>query len=94
LQFLYYFYDKDKPVSPDEIVQKVWSVYKEYGHNLWALVDGSARGVITQLKIAFDENVNYKKAEDVSLHSNRIIPVNFVTEHKLFTAESIWPGSK
>ncbi len=69
--------------SPDQIVKKVWSIYKEYGHNTWVMVDGSARGVITQLKIAFDEYVNYKKAEDVSLHANRIIPVNFVSEHKL-----------
>lgn len=50
--------------------------------NTWVYIDGSARSLITMLKIAFDENVNYEKAEDVSLHNNRIILVNFVTEHK------------
>ena len=67
--------------SPTEIVKKVFKIVNET-QNTWVYVDGSARSLITMLKIAFDENVNYEKTEDVSLHNNRIIPVNFVTEHK------------
>jgi hypothetical protein len=43
---------------------------------------GRARSLITELKIALDENINYEKAEEVSLHNNRIIPINFVSEHR------------
>lgn len=45
-------------------------------------MDGSARGLITMLKVAFNESINYEKAEDVSPHHNRILPINFVQEHK------------
>lgn len=68
--------------SHNEIVSKVFKIVNET-QNTWVYVDGSARGLITALKIAFDENIYYEKAEDVTLHNNRIIPVNFVKEHKL-----------
>jgi hypothetical protein len=45
-------------------------------------IDGSARLLITALKVAFNENVNYERAEDVSPHHNRILPINFVQVHK------------
>ena len=34
------------------------------------------------LKIAFNENPNYERVEDVSPRSNKIIPVEFSTDHK------------
>ena len=34
------------------------------------------------MKIAFNENPNYEKAEDVSPASNKVIPVPFSTTHK------------
>jgi hypothetical protein len=67
--------------APSEIVRKVFKLMKSTP-NTWAYVDGSARSLITELKIAFNENINYEKTEDVTLHNNRIIPVNFVKEHK------------
>ena len=48
----------------------------------WIFVDAAARGFITSLKIAFNENPNYELVEDVSPHANKIIPVNFAGEHK------------
>jgi hypothetical protein len=67
--------------SPSEIVNKVFKLVRATP-NTWVYVEGSARSLITELKIAFNENINYTKAEDVTLHNNRIIPVNFVQEHK------------
>jgi hypothetical protein len=67
--------------DPSDIVKKVFKIVTET-QNCWVYVDGSARGLITMLKVAFNENINYEKAEDVSPHHNRILPINFVQEHK------------
>ena len=67
--------------SHDQIVKEVWKICQDVP-NTWLYIDGSARSLITELKLAFDEDPEYERAEDVSLHANRIIPVNFVTEHK------------
>jgi hypothetical protein len=67
--------------DPSDIVKKVFKIVTET-QNCWVYVDGSARGLITMLKVAFNENINYEKAEDVSPHHNRILPTNFVQEHK------------
>lgn len=50
--------------------------------NTWFFVDGQNRGFITDLKIKFGEEPDYEKIDDVSPEDNRVIPVNFVTEHK------------
>jgi hypothetical protein len=67
--------------NPQEIVDKIFEIYRKY-HNLWIFVDAAGRGFITSLKIAFNENPNYEKVEDVSPHSNKIIPVVFNKDHK------------
>ena len=67
--------------DPNDMVNRIFEIYKQY-HNLWIFVDGAARGFITSLKIAFNENPNYVRAEDVSLQTNKVIPVDFSTEHK------------
>ncbi len=67
--------------DPSDIVKKVFKIVTET-QNCWVYVDGSARGLITMLKVAFNENINYERAEDVSPHHNRILPINFVQEHK------------
>jgi hypothetical protein len=67
--------------DPNDLVNRIFEIHRQY-HNLWIFVDGAARGFITSLKIAFNENPNYERAEDVSLQTNKIIPVNFSTEHK------------
>jgi hypothetical protein len=67
--------------NPQEIVDKIFAIHSKY-HNLWIFVDAAARGFINSLKIAFNENPNYEKVEDVSPHSNKIIPVAFNKDHK------------
>ena len=67
--------------DPNEMIDRIFEIHRQY-HNLWIFVDGAARGFITSLKIAFNENPNYERVEDVSPHSNKIIPVNFSTDHK------------
>ena len=48
----------------------------------WVFCDRSNTGLVTSLKIAFGENINYESAESVSPQSNKIIPINFSKEHK------------
>ena len=67
--------------DPNDMVNRIFEIHRQY-HNLWIFVDAAARGFITSLKIAFNENPNYERAEDVSLRTNKVIPVNFSTEHK------------
>ena len=67
--------------DPQEMVDGIFEIHRQY-HNLWIFVDAAARGFITSLKIAFDEIPNYEKVEDVSPHSNKIIPVAFNKDHK------------
>ena len=67
--------------NPQDIVNLVFDFYKQF-RNLRIFVDGSARGFITSLKIAFNEETDYEKAEDVSIEDNKVIPVNFGTQHK------------
>jgi hypothetical protein len=67
--------------TPAEIVSEVFRICRETP-NTWVYVDGSARSLIAELKIAFNENINYKNTEDVPLHNNRIIPINFMKENK------------
>ena len=47
------------------MIDRIFEIHKQY-HNFWIFVDGAARGFITSLKIAFNENPNYERVEDVS----------------------------
>jgi hypothetical protein len=67
--------------DPNEMIDRIFEILRQY-HNLWIFVDAAVRGFITSLKIAFNENPNYEKVEDVSPQSNKVIPVNFASEHK------------
>ena len=67
--------------NPQDIVDRIFDIHREY-YNLWCFCDGSNRGFLTSLKIAFGESINYEKAEDVLPGNNKIIPVNFATSHK------------
>jgi hypothetical protein len=67
--------------DPNDMIDRIFEIHRQY-HNLWIFVDAAARGFITSLKIAFNENPNYEKVEDVSPHSNKIIPVAFNKDHK------------
>jgi hypothetical protein len=70
----------DNHPDPNDMVNRIFEIHRKY-HNLWIFVDAAARGFITSLKIAFNENPNYEKVEDVSPHSNKIIPVAFNKDH-------------
>jgi hypothetical protein len=80
IRVLYAEQFKDHP-DPQMIVDKIFEFHKKY-FNLWVNIDGSARGFITSLKIAFGENSNYEKAEDVLPGNNKILPVSFNKDHK------------
>lgn len=63
------------------MVDIIFEIHRQYW-NLWIFVDRANHGFITSYKIAFNENIHYERAENVSVHSNKIIPVNFGTQHK------------
>jgi hypothetical protein len=44
-------------------------------------VDGANRAALNLMKVAFDESLNWD-TKDVSPELMKIIPVNFMTEHK------------
>ena len=67
--------------NPQDIVNQVFDFSRQF-RNLRIFVDGSARGFITSLKIAFNEETDYERAEDVSIEDNKVIPVNFNSNHK------------
>lgn len=71
----------DNHPNPQDMIDRIFEIHRHY-HNLWIFCDAANRGFITSLKIAFGENPNYEKAEDVSPASNKIIPVPFSTTHK------------
>ena len=67
--------------DPNDMIERIFEIHRQY-HNLWIFVDSAARGFITSLKIAFNENPNYERVEDVLPGNNKIIPVAFSTSHK------------
>lgn len=71
----------DSHPNQEDIIDFIFQLNRQY-HNLWIFVDAAARGFITSLKITFNENPDYEKVEDVSPHSNKIIPVAFNKDHK------------
>ena len=71
----------DNHPNPQNMIDKIFDLHREI-YNLWIFCDGSNRGFMTSLKIAFGESINYEKAEDVLPGNNKIIPVNFAKEHK------------
>jgi hypothetical protein len=62
---------------PSEVVNDMFDLHKKIGTNLKWFIDSSNAGFINECKIAFKESTRWKKAEDVSIHSAIIIPVNF-----------------
>ena len=67
--------------NPQDIIDRIFELHRKHW-NLWVFCDGSNRGFVTGLKIAFGESINYETAESVSPSNNKIIPVNFAKEHK------------
>ena len=50
--------------------------------NLWFYIDGSGRSLINEAKVMFNESIRWDKEKDVKHYSSKIIPINFMTEHK------------
>ena len=76
-----YYEGFDNTITPEQIANRVHELHSQYVNLKW-YVDGSNRGFINQLKTKFNENLNWNKPEDVYQNMNRIIPVNFVGNHK------------
>ena len=65
--------------DPQMIIDKIFDFHRKYW-NMWIPIDAS--NIITSLKIAFGENINYGNVEDVSPSSNKVLPINFSKEHR------------
>ena len=71
----------DNSATPEQVANRVHDIHKEYINLKW-YIDGSNRGFINQLKTKFNESLSWNKPEDVFINTNRIIPVNFVGNHR------------
>ena len=67
--------------TPSHIADILFDIYKKHPHILF-YIDGSNRAFINECKTKFGESLNWQKENEVSVQSNKIIPVNFGTEHK------------
>ena len=67
--------------DPNDMINRIFEIHRQY-HNLWIFFDAAARGFITSLKIAFNENPNYERVEDVLPGNNKVIPIAFSATHK------------
>ncbi len=67
-------------LTPQDIVNICFDLYRKY-QNTWFWVDGSNRGSVIQLKVAFNEETDYEKFTQ-SPNTVRVIPTNFQKEHK------------
>ena len=70
-------YDK---ANPQTIVDICHSLCRKHWNTLF-YVDGANRGAVNLMKVAFDESLDWDTKE-VSPELMKIIPVNFMTEHK------------
>jgi len=71
----------DNKSTPEDISNRIHQIHTQYINLKW-FIDGSNRGLINQLKTKFNEWINWQKPEDVQPNTNRIIPVNFVGNHR------------
>jgi hypothetical protein len=70
--------------DPNEIVQKCWNLYKQYGYmNTAFFIDGSNVAMANLLKIKFGESLHWQQIKDFGSNSNvKIRPISFNSEHK------------
>jgi hypothetical protein len=68
--------------DPNQMVDLCWDIWKRYGFiNCVFFIDGSNRAMVNALKIRWQESLDWE-TNDVSPELMKIIPVNFMTEHK------------
>ena len=70
-------YDKS---NPQAIVDLCHSIHRA-NWNTYFFCDGANRAAVNLLKSAFDEPLSWE-SNDVSPHSMKILPINFMTAHK------------
>ncbi len=66
--------------NPQDMVNLCHQLHVKYP-NTWFHVDGANRGFITELKVIFGEETDWEP-DDINPEDMRVIPVNFLTEHK------------
>ncbi len=66
--------------TPQDIVNICFDLYRKY-QNTWFWVDGSNRGSVIQMKLAFNEETDYDKFTQ-SPNAVTVISTNFNKEHK------------
>ncbi len=73
----------DRPPTPEQVANRMWDIYVEYGPNTHFFVDGSNASSVNQAKVKFNENPNWRKQDDFKKR-DRIHPIHFGVnqEHK------------
>ena len=66
--------------DPNAICDLLFDFHRKY-QNIYFLIDGSNRAMVNLLKIKFNESLEWEP-DDVNPDSMRILPINFMTEHK------------
>jgi len=66
--------------DPQKIVNQLFDMHRKY-QNTWFFVDGANRAMVNLMKVAFDEDLNWE-SNDINPDTMRVLPVNFMTEHK------------
>jgi len=73
----------DTPPTPEQVANRMFDYYQEYGPNTHFYVDGSNAGSVNQAKIKFSEFTGWRK-QDLFNKTDRIHPIHFGVdqEHK------------
>ena len=71
----------DNTATPEQIANRVHELHSQYINLKW-YIDGSNRSFINQLKTKFNESLLWNKPEDVYPNAVRIVPINFVGNHR------------
>jgi len=77
---LVYFEEFDKS-TPEVVAKKMHELWTTKFISIWWMLDGADRGFINTCKVFFREDQDWLNDKDVSPRQNRIIPVNFRTDH-------------
>src|SRR4029078_3190933 len=77
------YYEAFDKSTPETVADKIFDLTRRDSRfvNIWWMLDGADRGFTNTCKYKFDEDQNWINSKDVSPLQNRIIPVNFNTDH-------------
>lgn len=67
--------------TPSAIAKYMHELHVQHPDNLWFYVDGSGRSLINEAKVMFNEPIRTDDKE-YRTYSGKIMPINFVTEHR------------